>query len=94
MDYAKYAKLSWISSSHLRMMKMFDKKKDPYEYVNENNFDMVRECLMQGLHSKDPKTIVEHMARVTDIPYEAIQAIVSHEIGGAFDQHVKKGDSI
>jgi hypothetical protein len=69
---------------------MFDKKKDPYEYITKDNYDMIRECLMQGLHSKDPKVIVDHMARVTDIPYEAIQAIVSKEIGGAFDTYVGK----
>lgn len=71
---------------------MFNKKKDPYEYVTKDNFDMVRECLMQGLHSKDPKTIVDNMIKVTDIPFEAAQAIVSQEIGGAFDEFVKKGD--
>lgn len=69
---------------------MFGRKKEPYEYVNINNFDMVRECLMQGLHSNDPKSIVDHMLSLTDIPREAIEAIVSKEIGGAFDEFVKK----
>mgnify|MGYP000137809986 FL=1 len=64
---------------------MFNKKKDPMEYINKDNFDMVRECLMQGLHSKDPKAIVANMAKTTGIPFEACQAIVSREIGGAFD---------
>lgn len=70
-------------------MKM-SKKKDPYDYINEDNFDMVRECLLQGLHSKDPKIIVEHMLQTTNIPEEAVRAIVSKEIGGAFDAYVKK----
>lgn len=62
-----------------------NRKKDPYEYITPENFDMVRQCLMQGLHSKDPKIIVDNMKKVTDIPTEAIEAIVSQEIGGAFD---------
>ena len=69
---------------------MFKRKKDPYDYITECNFDMVREVLMQGLHSKDPKLIVEHMIKFTDIPREAVQAIVGKEIGGAFDAYVKK----
>ena len=64
---------------------MFDKKKDPYEYITPDNFDMVRQCLMQGLHSNDPKSIVKNMMKLTNIPEEAIQAIVSQEIGGSFD---------
>lgn len=60
------------------------------EYITKKNFDMVRECLMQGLHSKDPKSIVERMVQTTDIPREACQAIVSQEIGGAFDAFVGK----
>lgn len=68
-----------------RRNRMKNKKKDPYEYITPDNFDMVRQCLMQGLHSKDPKSIVESMKKVTDIPADAIEAIVSQEIGGAFD---------
>lgn len=64
---------------------MFNKKKDPYEYITKDNFDMVKQCLMQGLHSNNPSTIVENMKKFTDIPEEAIIAIVSNEIGGAFD---------
>jgi hypothetical protein len=67
---------------------MFNKKKDPFEYITKDNYDMVRECLMQGLHSKDPKLIAQHMVDTTDIPLEACQAIVSREIGGAFDAFV------
>jgi hypothetical protein len=70
---------------------MFEKKKkDPYSYVTPENFDMVRECLMQGLHSNDPKSIVENMKKVTNIPEDAIAAIVSQEIGGAFDAWKKE----
>jgi hypothetical protein len=65
--------------------RMVNKKKDPYEYITPDNFDMVRQCLMQGLHSKDPKLIVKNMKKVTDIPEDAIEAIVSQEVGGAFD---------
>ena len=61
---------------------MFDRKKDPYEYITPDNFDMVRQCLMQGLHSNDPKSIVQNMLKLTDIPQDAVQAIVSQEIGG------------
>lgn len=68
-----------------------NRKKDPYEYVNENNFDMLRECLMQGLHSNDPKSIVQNILKFTDIPEEAAMAIVSKEIGGAFDAWKKNG---
>ncbi len=71
---------------------MFKRKKEPYDYVNINNYDMVRQCLMQGLHSSDPKSIVNHMIHMTDIPREAVEAIVSKEIGGAFDEFVKKKD--
>ena len=67
-----------------------ERKPDPYEYITEENFDMVRECLMQGLHSKNPKTIVENMKKSTNIPEDAIIAIVSKEIGGAFDAWEKK----
>ena len=45
--------------------RMVNKKKDPYEYITPDNFDMVRQCLMQGLHSKDPKLIVKNMKKVT-----------------------------
>jgi len=68
-----------------RKMGMFNKRKDPYEYITKDNFDMVKQCLMQGLHSNEPRTIVENMKKFTDIPEEAIIAIVSSEIGGAFD---------
>jgi hypothetical protein len=34
---------------------------------------------------KDPRSIIENMKKVTDIPADAIEAIVSQEIGGAFD---------
>ena len=64
---------------------MFDRKKDPYEYITPDNFDMVRQCLMQGLHSNDPKSIVQNMLKLTDIPQDAVQAIVSQERGGSFD---------
>jgi hypothetical protein len=40
---------------------------------------------MQGLHSNDPKSIVKNMLKLTDIPQDAVQAIVSQEIGGSFD---------
>ena len=70
--------------------RMVNKKKDPYEYITPDNFDMVRQCLMQGLHSKDPKLIVKNMKKVTDIPADAIEAIVSQEIGGAFDAWQEK----
>ena len=73
-----------------RRNKMVNKRKDPYEYITPDNFDMVRQCLMQGLHSKDPKLIVENMKKVTDIPVDAIEAIVSQEIGGAFDAWQEK----
>jgi len=77
------------------MIYMFDKKKDPYEYVTPDNFDMVRQCLMQGLHSNDPTTIVKNIQKLTDIPVEAIEAIVSKEIGGAFDAWKdKNGDNL
>ena len=65
--------------------KMFNKKKEPYDYITKDNFDIVRECLMQGLHSNNPNTIVENLKKFTDIPEEAILAIVSKEIGEAFD---------
>lgn len=72
---------------------MFDKKKkDPFSYITPGNFDMVRQCLMQGLHSNDPKAIVANMKRTTDIPEDAIVAIVSAEIGGAFDSWKEKDD--
>jgi hypothetical protein len=64
---------------------MFNKKKEPYDYITKDNFDIVRECLMQGLHSNNPNTIVENLKKFTDIPEEAILAIVSKEIGEAFD---------
>jgi hypothetical protein len=64
---------------------MAKRNKDPYSYITPDNFDMVRQCLMQGLHSKDPRSIIENMKKVTDIPADAIEAIVSQEIGGAFD---------
>jgi len=75
---------------------MFDKKKkDPFSYITPENFDMVRQCLMQGLHSNDPKAIVENMKKVTNIPEDAIVAIVSAEIGGAFDAWKKEtGDTL
>jgi len=66
------------------------RKRDPYEYVTPDNFDMVRQCLMQGLHSNDPKSIIENMKKTTDIPEDAIIAIVSQEIGGAFDAWKEK----
>jgi len=87
--------------------KMFNRKKDPYEYVTPENYDMVRQCLMQGLydmvrqclmqglHSNDPTTIVKNIQKLTDIPVEAIEAIVSKEIGGAFDAWKdKNGDNL
>lgn len=72
------------------MFKKKELKKDPYEYITPDNFDMVRECLMQGLHSKDPKSIIANMKRTTNIPENAITAIVSKEIGGAFDAWSEK----
>lgn len=71
-------------------MQILGKKKDPYEYVTPDNFDMVRQCLMQGLHSNDPKSIIENMKKSTNIPEDAIIAIVSQEVGGAFDAWKKK----
>jgi hypothetical protein len=50
---------------------------------------------MQGLHSNDPTTIVKNIQKLTDIPVEAIEAIVSKEIGGAFDAWKdKNGDNL
>lgn len=64
---------------------MFSKKKSPYEYITKDNFDMVRQCLTQGMYVKDPRTIVENILKFTNIPEEAAVAIVSNEIGPIFD---------
>ena len=73
---------------------MFDRKKDPYEYITPDNFDMVRQCLMQGLHSNDPKSIVKNMLKLTDIPQDAVHATVSQEIGGSFDAWKTKNNGV
>ena len=73
---------------------MFDRKKDPYEYITPDNFDMVRQCLMQGLHSNDPKSIVKNMLKLTDITQDAVHAIVSKERGGLFDAWKTKNNGV
>ena len=68
-----------------RKMGILSKRKDPYEYITPDNFELIKQCLVQGLHSKDPLTIVKNIKECTDIPEDAIMAIVSQEIGQAYD---------
>ena len=73
---------------------MFKRKKDPYDYITESNFDMVKEVLLQGLHSKDPKIMEKMISSIAPSIYghEKIkEAIVLQLLGGI---HKKRTDGI
>jgi len=65
---------------------MFKKKKHPYEYINESNFDTIKTCIVNGMTAqKTPKQIVDDLIKLTDLPEEVCLAIISNEIGGVVD---------
>jgi hypothetical protein len=65
---------------------MFKKKKHPFEYINESNFDKIRECIVSGMNAqKTPKAIADELSRVAELPYDVAEAIVSNEVKGVLD---------
>lgn len=61
-------------------------KKHPYDYVNSDNFDIIRGCIVQGLTlQKKPWEIVQDLQKVVGFPEDVCVAIVSQEVGQAFD---------
>ena len=62
---------------------MFKKKKHPYEYITESNFDIIKSCLMNGMQGqKTPQQIAQDIVKMTDIPEEIATALVSEEVKG------------
>jgi len=70
-------------------------KKHPYDYVNKDNFDIIRGCIVQGMTLQTPpKEIAENLIKITGLPAEVCVAIVSQEIGNAFDEFQTKGSPL
>jgi len=67
------------------MFKKKVKQIDPYSYITPENFDIVKEIVMQGLHAPNPYLMVQKLVTMSGIPMEAAQLILSQEIGEAFD---------
>lgn len=60
--------------------------KHPYEYITKDNFDIIRGCIVQGLTlQKKPQDIVMDLVKIANLPEEVAKAIVSQEVGTAFD---------
>lgn len=67
------------------MFKKKEKQVDPYSYITPENFNIVRDIIMQGMHAPNPYLMVDKMVKMTGIPKEPAQLILSQEIGEAFD---------
>lgn len=67
------------------MFKKKSKQIDPYSYITPENFDIVKDIVMQGLTAPNPHLMVEKLVSMSGIPREAAQLILSQEIGEAFD---------
>jgi hypothetical protein len=65
---------------------MFKKKKHPFTYINETNYDIIKEIISTGMNQgKIPKEIATVLAERTKLPYDVAEAIVSNEVRGLLD---------
>ena len=65
---------------------MFTKKKHPFTYINEGNFDQIKEIISSGMNQgKLPKEIATTLATSAKLPYDVAEAIVSNEVKGVLD---------
>ncbi len=56
-------------------------KTHPYEYINEANFELVKESLRIGLATgKSPQKIADTMHRSTGLPLPVAMAIIQAEL--------------
>ncbi len=56
-------------------------KSHPYEYINESNFELVKESLRIGLSSgKTPPDIAQLMHQSTGLPLPICMAIIQSEL--------------
>jgi hypothetical protein len=68
-------------------------KKHPYDYINKQNFDIIRGCIVQGLTlQKKPTDIVIDLMKVANLPEDVARAIVTQEAGLAFDSWNERKD--
>ncbi len=56
-------------------------KSHPYEYINESNFELVKESLRIGLQSgKTPSDIAQLMHQSSGLPLPVCMAIIQSEL--------------
>jgi hypothetical protein len=58
----------------------------PYEYITEENFDMVKGIIANGLTiQKPPHLIAEDLVKMVGLPEHVAKAIIGNEVGSMFD---------
>ena len=68
-------------------------KSHPYEYINEANFELVKESLRIGLQSgKTPGAIAQMMHQSTGLPLPICMAIIQSELLDSMKSLNDKGD--
>ncbi len=68
-------------------------KSHPYEYINESNFQLVKESMRIGLQSgKTPGAIAQMMHQSTGLPLPICMAIIQSELLDSMKSLNDKGD--
>ena len=68
-------------------------KSHPYEYINESNFELVKESMRIGLQSgKTPSSIAQMMHQSTGLPLPICMAIIQEELLDSIKSLNKKSD--
>jgi len=58
-----------------------EEKPHPYEYINEQNFEIIQNCFKFGMgFNKTPDKIIEMIVQATDIPPGVVKALVQLEL--------------